>query len=118
MVSGTLATRTAIRPQRVSGEDLRQADAYEGQFESVISGSRSNTIGFTVVEWDIAQRERGNLLRAVEVELDPVAAHVAEQVDERRDVRIEQRHHRQQDEHRGEGPRFPPLSIAGRIAGR
>ena len=38
--------------------------------------------------------------RIVEVELDPVAAHVAEQIDEWRDRRVEQRNHgRKDDQH-------------------
>ena len=44
----------------------------------------------------------------VEVELDPVAAHVPEQVDQRRDRRIEQRHHRREHDEREANRRFPP----------
>ena len=46
--------------------------------------------------------------RMVEVELDPVATHMPEQVDQRRDRRIEQRHRGKQHERDQECGAFPP----------
>ena len=53
--------------------------------------------------------ERG---RVAEVELDPIAAHVAEQVDQRRDRRIEQRDGRRRGSGRAQPARLPPRRAA------
>ena len=45
--------------------------------------------------------------RMIEVELDPIAAHVAEQVDQRRDRRVEQRDHRREHDEREDTSAIP-----------
>ena len=87
---------------------------------AAVSGGMRSTISFTAgsspsslperdhqqVDAEIADRRPVIIVillqpgRMVEVELDPVAAHVAEQVDQRRHRRIEQRHHRREHDER------------------
>ncbi|HET6214138.1 MAG TPA: nitrate- and nitrite sensing domain-containing protein [Micromonosporaceae bacterium] len=56
--------------QRVSGDDLRLAEKYEGEIESILNGGRIADLHFSAAQWDAAQRERANLLRKVEGDLD------------------------------------------------
>jgi signal transduction histidine kinase len=56
--------------QKVAGDDLRLADKYEGEIESILNRGRLTDLHFNAAQWDAAQRERANLLRQVEADLD------------------------------------------------
>jgi len=61
--------------------------------------------------------------RLRKIELDPVAAHMTEQIDQWRHRRVKQRHEREADQHGSEDARFPPrlhgrLEIGSGIGGR
>ena len=59
---------------KLAGDDLRLARKYEGTVESIINSGtapeRNFRLEFKADQWDSAQREHANLLRAVEAELD------------------------------------------------
>jgi len=56
--------------QRVAGDDLRLAEKYEGEIDSVLSTGKLTDLDFGAEQWDKALAARSNLLRGVEVELD------------------------------------------------
>jgi len=56
--------------QELSGDDLRLAEKYEGQVESILGSGDLGQVDFDGPKWDSALRGRAELLRKVEASLD------------------------------------------------
>ena len=136
--TGTGSRRRTARRRRPSAAPGRAPRAQPTGSRPTVSGGIASTISFTAgssptslaqqhdqqVDAEIADRRPVIIVillepgRMAEVELDPVAAHVAEQIDQRRDRRVKQRQRGREDDERQDTSRLPPGSSIARQSSR